>query len=89
MLTILKNTEQGLQTIDRLANGSWVKTTDPTPAEIAMLVEWGVDVDLVTNSLDMDEMALKFSEGLTSLPIADVKRLFDLWQRVRDWEDEK
>lgn len=39
-------------------------------------------------TVDMDEMALKFSEGLTSLPLADVKRLFDLWQRVRDWEDE-
>ncbi len=66
MLTILKNTEQGLQTIDRLANGSWVKTTDPTPAEIAMLVEWGVDVDLITNSLDMDEMArVERDEGYT------------------------
>ena len=40
-------------------------------------------------TVDMDEMALKFSEGLTSLPLADVKRLFDLWQRVRDWEDGK
>ena len=39
VLTIFKNTEQGLQTIDRLANGSWVKVTDPTPDEIAMLVE--------------------------------------------------
>ena len=39
-------------------------------------------------TVDMDEMALKFSEGLTSLPLSDVKRLFDLWQRVRDWEDE-
>lgn len=38
--------------------------------------------------VDMDEMSLKFSEGLTSLPIADVKRLFDLWQRIKDWEDE-
>lgn len=38
--------------------------------------------------VDMDEMALKFSEGLTSLPLSDVKRLFDLWQRIRDWEDE-
>lgn len=40
-------------------------------------------------TVDMDEMALKFSEGLISLPLADVKRLFDLWQRVRDWEDGK
>lgn len=38
-------------------------------------------------TLDMDELSLKFSEGLTSLPLSDVKRLFDLWQRIRDWED--
>jgi len=38
-------------------------------------------------TVDMDEMALKFSEGLTSLPLTDVKRLFDLWQRIKDWED--
>ena len=40
-------------------------------------------------TVDMDEMSLKFTEGLTSLPLSDVKRLFDLWQRVRDWEDGK
>jgi len=39
--------------------------------------------------VDMEEMALKFSEGLTSLPLSDVKRLFDLWQRIKDWEDEE
>ena len=38
-------------------------------------------------TVDMDELSLKFSEGLTSLPLADVKRLFDLWQRIKDWED--
>ena len=37
-------------------------------------------------TVDMDELSLKFSEGLTSLPLADVKRLFDLWQRIKDWE---
>ena len=66
VLTIFKNTEQGLQTIDRLANGSWVKVTDPTPDEIAMLVEMGVDADLITYSLDMDEMArVERDEGYT------------------------
>ena len=38
-------------------------------------------------TVDMDELSLKFSEGLTSLPLADVKRLFDLWQRIKGWED--
>ncbi len=66
VLTIFKNTEQGLQTIDRLANGSWVKVTDPNPDEVAMLVEMGVDVDLITYSLDMDEMArVERDEGYT------------------------
>jgi magnesium transporter len=66
VLTIFKNTEQGLQTIDRLANGSWVKVTDPNPDEVAMLVEMGVDMDLITNSLDMDEMArVERDEGYT------------------------
>ena len=37
--------------------------------------------------VDMEELSLKFTEGLTSLPIADVKRLFQLWQMIKDWED--
>lgn len=37
--------------------------------------------------VDMEELSLKFTEGLTSLPIADVKRLFELWQMIKDWED--
>jgi magnesium transporter len=57
VLTIFKNTEQGLQTIDKLANGSWVNVTDPTQDETNLLAEWGVDTDLITYSLDMDEMA--------------------------------
>jgi len=66
VLTIFKNTEQGLQTIEKLANGCWVNAIDPTPGEIAMLVEWGVDVDLVTYSLDVDEMArVERDEGYT------------------------
>jgi magnesium transporter len=66
VLTIFKNTEQGLQRIDKLVNGSWVNVTDPTPDETSMLAEWGVDIDLITYSLDTDEMArVERDEGYT------------------------
>ena len=57
MLTIYKTTEEGLETLDSMANGTWVKVVDPTPEEIEKLVNWGIDVDYVNYSLDFDEMA--------------------------------
>jgi magnesium transporter len=57
MLTIYKTTEQGLEQIDSMANGAWVKAIDPTPEEIEKLVNWGIDVDYISYSLDFDEMA--------------------------------
>lgn len=56
MLTIYKTTEQGLEQLDIMANGTWVKAIDPTPEEIEQLVNWGVDVDYINYSLDLDEM---------------------------------
>src|SRR5512134_832332 len=56
MLTIYKTTEQGLEQLDSLANGSWVKVVDPTPEEIQQLVTWGIDTDYINYSLDLDEM---------------------------------
>jgi magnesium transporter len=56
MLTIYKTTEQGLEQLDSIANGSWVKVIDPTAEEIKKLVDWGVDADYVNYSLDLDEM---------------------------------
>ena len=56
MLTIYKTTEQGLEQLETMANGTWVKAIDPTPAEIEQLVNWGVDVDYINYSLDLDEM---------------------------------
>ncbi|MEO8354987.1 MAG: magnesium transporter CorA family protein [Chloroflexota bacterium] len=55
MLTIYKTTEQGLEQIEAMANGSWVKAIDPTPDEIQQLVNWGIDVDYINYSLDFDE----------------------------------
>jgi magnesium transporter len=57
MLTIYKTTEQGLEQIESMANGAWVKVIDPTQEEIERLVNWGIDVDYVNYSLDFDEMA--------------------------------
>lgn len=56
MLTIYKTTEQGLEQLDTMVNGAWVKAIDPTPDEIEQLINWGVDVDYINYSLDLDEM---------------------------------
>src|ERR1043166_2358560 len=56
MLTIYKTTEQGLEQLETLANGVWVKTVDPTPEEIQQLIEWEVDADIINYSLDLDEI---------------------------------
>ena len=56
MLTIYKTTEQGLEQLDSIANGTWVKAVDPTPEEIQQLVDWGIDSDYINYSLDLDEM---------------------------------
>ena len=56
MLTIYKTTEQGLEQLDSVANGSWVKVIDPTAEEIQKLAAWGMDADYINYSLDLDEM---------------------------------
>jgi len=56
MLTIYKTTEQGLEQLDSVANGSWIKVVDPTADEIQQLANWGVDADYINYSLDLDEM---------------------------------
>jgi magnesium transporter len=56
MLTIYKTTEQGLEQLESIANGAWVKAIDPTPKEIQQLVDWGIDADYINYSLDLDEM---------------------------------
>lgn len=56
MLTIYKTTEQGLEQLESMANGTWVKAVDPTPQEIQRLIDWGIDADYINYSLDFDEM---------------------------------
>jgi magnesium transporter len=56
MLTIYKTTEHGLEKLDTMANGAWIKAVDPTPEEMQQLVTWGIDADYINYSLDLDEM---------------------------------
>lgn len=56
MLTIYKTTEHGLDQLESMANGVWVKAVDPTPEEIQQLVGWGIEADYINDSLDLDEM---------------------------------
>ena len=66
MLTIFKTTPEGLQTLENTTNGCWIKAIDPTPEEINQLVDWGIEPDLITYSLDQDEMArVERDEGYT------------------------
>jgi magnesium transporter len=56
MLTIYKTTEHGLEQLESMANGVWVKAVDPTPEEMQQLIGWGIDADYINYSLDLDEM---------------------------------
>ncbi|RPJ29631.1 MAG: magnesium transporter CorA family protein [Chloroflexi bacterium] len=56
MLTIYKTTEQGLEQLESMANGAWIKAVDPTSEEIQQLIGWGIDADYINYSLDLDEM---------------------------------
>jgi magnesium transporter len=56
MLTIYKTTEGGIEELQSMENGTWVKVVDPTVGEIQQLVDWGVDADYINYSLDFDEM---------------------------------
>jgi magnesium transporter len=57
MLSIYKTTLDGLETLESPVNGSWIKAVDPSQEEIAKLEDWGIEPDLITYSLDQDEMA--------------------------------
>jgi len=66
MLTIYKTTPEGLETLENATNGCWIKATDPNREEIEKLKIWGIDPELITYSLDQDEMArVERDEGYT------------------------
>jgi len=77
MLTIFKTTPEGLETIQNVANGCWISAIDPRPEEIEQLEEWGIEPELITYSLDLDEMArVERDEGYT-LILLRIPRLQD------------
>jgi magnesium transporter len=66
MLTIYKTTLDGLETLESPTNGCWIKAIDPSREEIAKLEDWGIEPELITYSLDQDEMArVERDEGYT------------------------
>lgn len=66
MLTIFKTTEAGLEQLDSPVNGCWINAVDPKPKETAQLEAWGIEPELITYSLDLDEMArMERDEGYT------------------------
>lgn len=66
MLTIYKTTLEGLETLESPTNGCWIKAIDPNREEIEKLENWGIQPELITYSLDQDEMArVERDEGYT------------------------
>jgi magnesium transporter len=57
MITIYKSIEHKLCNIPDPVVGSWLNVTNPTPEEIARLIELGIPHDYITYSLDIDERA--------------------------------
>ncbi len=58
MITILKSTELGLETVGSFISGSWINVVDPSPEEIARLqIELNVPQDFLVSPLDLDERA--------------------------------
>jgi magnesium transporter len=66
MLSIYKTTVDGLETLENPTNGSWIKAINPSREEIEKLEDWGIEPELITYSLDQDEMArVERDEGYT------------------------
>jgi magnesium transporter len=57
MITFYKSIEHELRTIPDPVVGSWLNVIQPTPEEIARLIELGIPQDYITYSLDIDERA--------------------------------
>jgi magnesium transporter len=58
MITILKNTELGLQTLDQPVDGCWINLVNPSPDELAQVRdEYQIPEDYLTYPLDLDERA--------------------------------
>lgn len=57
MITIYKNTENGLEVMSEPVNNAWINVIDPTTDEIEWLTSIGLPQDFITYPLDVDERA--------------------------------
>jgi magnesium transporter len=55
MISMYKNTEQGLVTLNEPTNGCWINIVNPSSEEITWLVSQKIPQDYLTYSLDIDE----------------------------------
>ena len=70
MITIFKSADHGLETLDGITPGAWIKVIDPTLGEIQQLIDWGIAYDYISYSLDQDELArVERDEGDTFILI--------------------
>lgn len=76
MITVFKNTVQGLETLPERVAGSWVYVLDPRLDEILRLQhELGIPESFINSSLDIDERARIDKEDSTTLLILRVPYL--------------
>ena len=55
MITIYKNSDNGLQQISEPTSGSWINAINPSSEEIAQIQALGIPQDFITYPLDLDE----------------------------------
>ena len=55
MITIYKNNELGLVTLDEPTAGCWINVINPTHEELARLEKFNIPLDYMTYALDLDE----------------------------------
>jgi magnesium transporter len=55
MITIYRNSENGLQQMSEPTSGSWLNVINPSPEEIAQIQALGIPQDYITYPLDLDE----------------------------------
>jgi len=67
MVTMYKNTEEGLSKLTEPISGCWINAVNPTHEEIAWLQSQGIPQDYITYPLDIDERARTEREDGTLL----------------------
>ncbi len=76
MITVFKNTDDGLVTLEQFVSGCWISAIDPTPDEIIRLhQELGIPQDFLTYPLDMDELSRTEKEDNATLIILRIPYL--------------